>query len=34
MRIQELSKAMTPFAGLLISAGASLYTGLKSLPGN
>jgi hypothetical protein len=34
MRVQELSKAMTPFAGLLISAGASLYTSLKSLPGN
>jgi hypothetical protein len=33
-RIQELSKAMAPLAGLLISAGASLYTGLKSLLGN
>ena len=30
-RIQELSKAMMPLAGLLVSAGASLYAGLKGL---
>jgi hypothetical protein len=33
-RIQELSKAVAPLAGLLMSVGASLYTGLKGLLGN
>ncbi len=33
-RIQELSKAVVPLLGLLMSAGASLYTGLKGLLGN
>jgi hypothetical protein len=33
-RIQELSKAMAPLAGLLTTVGASLYTGLKGLLGN
>jgi hypothetical protein len=33
-RIQELAKALTPLAGLLATAGASLYTGLKGLLGN
>jgi hypothetical protein len=33
-RIQELSKALMPLAGLLASASASLYTGLKGLLGN
>jgi hypothetical protein len=33
-RIQELSKAVVPILGLAISAGASLYTGLRGLLGN
>lgn len=33
-RIQEMLKALGPFAGLLATAGASVYTGLKGLLGN
>jgi hypothetical protein len=33
-RIQELSKTLAPLAGLLATAGGSIYTGLKSVLGH